>query len=287
MQTTELADRLCRRLDVSNLGNAPADVHRDILDAINAALQEFYRKAPEHMRRIQISRTLRAEVSQNATVQTGSNAITGGFSDDDAGRTILIGDDDAYNILTTGTTLLDAYRGTLQGSVQCRIYGDAIAFPGFEIERIADTLVLDNGQSMTREREARFSGKGETFRRTTGQPTRYLVDLIGTTAPFPVVRVDPLPDRDYSVRFRAIFATARIGQRAILTPQALPVPAQFGETILLPLAHEYLVASPYWNGNPELATRTVDAAARARQALQMIPSTVDQGRNRIGTPAFF
>jgi hypothetical protein len=284
MKTTELVRKIIRRLSVNDWGALPLDGRMEMVDAINAGLQRLYDALPSQYRITTISTALQAPVTQNLDVVKGGNDVllSAGpsgvpFTTAQRGSTVVIGDDPQFNEVVSNTQILDQYQGTT-GSVQATIYGDAVPIWDRDIVRIVTEPQLSNGSTLYRVTnlvdqllniDGVVSGinSNRQSKRQIGTPSRYVIDLVGhsqsdgSTEPVVILRVDPMPDKLYTLRFEAELSPMRITFNHLQQPVNLPVPDNMIESMLLPLCIAELTMSAYWADE-----KTIPMAQRQAEA---------------------
>jgi hypothetical protein len=171
MNTFEFYQRLLRPLKPDSLESLKASDGLELVDALNYALQLFYRVAPDRHKRKAMSYFLPRPRVITISVTNGSKTIDTGLHDE-SGNVILTEDEQAlesegvivvqansigssiridgdanWNRIDGENLLRDAYQGET-GSRTATIYGDVIALDGLSIERMANDPKLDTGESL-------------------------------------------------------------------------------------------------------------------------------------------
>lgn len=295
MTTQQLLQRLIRRWKVSSLANVPADSMLQLLDCINGSIQEFYALCPAVYRKGQVSEILAAPVIHSVGVTSGSDTFTGYSAPDSLfGSTIVIGPDKNDNMLMPPGNLRDTYQGT-SGTQNATIYGDAISL-ATNIETMLDEPELVGTLPRLR-RMDEYWGRpwnpslywsdsiNATPYRQVSIPRSYWVeanvpDLNGV--PSFVFRVDPMPDKLYRVRFRALFYPQRLGMADMQRNTALTVNEAWIERLLIPLIHERMSDDGLWQG-PNVKI-VADKAMMARTGIEKLSADVLKPANRVETP---
>lgn len=293
--TVQLAQRLARHLDVPDPANLDATAALDVLGAINAGIQCYYRELPPLYKRTTLSHTLRAPRQVTLLLEgLYSNLVLNEpFTTADRGATVRI-EGQPDNEVTAEDRLLDDYLGTAT-EVAATVYGDAVPLEDV-IERIvAEPYLhtLDGGCRTTLVRDERLAGQGGYWpeRRTVaGVPRCYALLPVGGSQggePAALLRVHPLPDRDYTLRLQADLGPRLVTFADLSTPAKIPVPEERVDDLLLPLCEAELVTSPYWR-DASKAGFFADRAERvlARRA-PMVPAEYGARRNRVGRPVGF
>lgn len=285
MTSVQLASLVSRNLRQPDITVMSAGALREVLVAINAALQIFYATIPGAHKRTTVSATLRAPatVSCDFAAKYANQTLNAPFTVAQRGCTVVIGDDPQWNEVVTTNAVLDGYMGLPLLDATATVYSDAV--PLFDvIERVTSPVRLyrDGYCVKLLERNEQL----RTFARRVGTPCHFSLDPCGSSQgadPEFLLRVHPLPDGDYRIRFEAEFATIRVTFAQVQgTAVNLPVNDRFCESILLPLTEERLLASPEWvDHSKDAAVR--EAAARALASMRLIPHDVGPGNFTVGT----
>ncbi len=296
MTTQQLLQRLIRRWKVTSLANVPADAMLQLLDCINGSLQEFYAIAPAVYRKGTVSEVLAAPVVRSIGVTSGSDAFTGYAAPDSLfGSTVVIGPDQNDNMLLPPSGLRDTYQG-LTGTQNATFYGDALSLSA-NVETMIDEPELVGTLPHLR-RMDQYWGRpwnpslywsdtiNATPYRQVSIPRSYWVeanvpDRNGT--PSFVFRVDPMPDKLYRVRFRALFYPQRLGMMDMQRNTVLTLNEAWIERLFLPLVHERMSdETSLWQG-PGLPSVVAKAGA-ARVGIAQLPADIAKPANRVETP---
>lgn len=297
MNTIALAQRLARNLNIDDPSNPDADALLDILSAINGGLNEFYRLAPAIYRRTTLSQTLRAPLDVNLTFHAKYSPIVTGtpFQDNWLGCTVRLDGYSMDNTVNGPSVLLDDFLGdtlTMSG----KVYFDA--FPIFaQIETVTSDVRISSLASphqsvMVRDssspvrhphRRHELSGFSGVSTKLIGRPVNYRIEPIASSQGIGaacLIRVHPMPDVDYIVRFEAQIINPRVTFPQMKVAAELPILPQFCEDILVPLCEGQLSSSPFWNGSkPQAASR----AAAAVERIGLLPKDLAVPNNRVGT----
>lgn len=309
MKALLLAHRLGRRLDTADPADLPADMLLDVLSAANAALAKLYALLPERFRKVPYSYTLRAAENVSVTFSAQySNAVTAStFLDRQIGCTVRLDGQSQDNMVTGTASVLDAVTGT-DLVMTGQVFGDAVQVQDV-IERITSDVKL-YGQTIGRDYEVLFPdesvpgeymGGGIYSRRQLwrgivegpSRPRYYRVEPFGVSNdgdPSWFLRVRPLPDAAYTIRFDALVSARRMVFADFFNPSAtVPILDAMADDIFLPLAEAELLDSPYYRDKSAAARSKVEAKAAAaeRSARERYTHTLATPRNRIYTPAGF
>lgn len=319
MNSIQLAQRLARNLTlVDPTGgsridtfNVPADVALDVLSAINAGLNTFYRNMPGIYKRSVLSYTIRCPLTLTVHfVEQYSRLVAADtFSSDVLGCTVRFGNGAADTEVTGANSVLDDYMGT-DLSVPATLYADAVPLQDV-IERVIGNLRLyDNTQAeptmLIRDerlrggRARRWTNSGEwedicypyetCFGGIIGRPRYYYLDPVGASQgnePEFLLRVAPLPDKDYRVRMEAELSTQRITFADLTTARAILVADSYVDDILIPLCEAELITSAFWRDKSQINTVTARQQNILASKMPMIPKDVAPAGNLVGTPRGF
>ena len=253
-----------------------------VLKAINGALQEFYASGPAWKRKGTRGFMLRAPVTVQASVTHGSDEIDFGLTWQDAfaGCTVAIAGAATDNELLGSESeniLLLPHDGP-GGTVSVVVLGDCVnladdvhtvlapvmivggpqlsAVPGKAYLQLRSPSETDYGRHLLVP-GARISTDRKS--QSTGTPQLYCVETdVEDPYASPVLRlrVSPAPNADIQVTHEARlkvprFTTADLATRTVGQPYPnLPVPHDFAESILLPIAAKRLMESPFFRTGP-------------------------------------
>lgn len=289
MNTAQLAQLLARRLTVGDLALLPGPAVLDIVMAMNSGLQDFYRMLPRQFRRTTISETLRApeQVAVQFPSQYSNMTLGAPFTAAMRGCTVLVSGDTQQNEVAGPNAVLDQFLGT-QLSTLATVYHDAVSLPLVIESMSGDVLLFSDQQTwvLTRMDVWRWQPR---YRRI-GRPWHYQVDPVGMSQGAQLsalLRVHPMPDRDYRIRFEAEVSPAKLSVADVISaPLDLPVPVRF-ESLLEPICARYLVPSLYFADSPMVRKSIGDEAQAAESALKGIDGDVGAGGYFVGTPTGF
>jgi len=312
MNTLELSQRLGRNLRVEDSTDLPAAAALDVLSAINAGVSCFYKYLASAYRQTTLSVVLRApEMITGVTFAARYSRNLSGdtFEDRQRGCTVRF-NTGADNEITGRNTVLDDWlEDTL--TVDATVYHDAVGLE-YVIKRIIGDvrIYLGNGRRAVRVlmRDERLRrgywnvspyGPGEagiwdiygfTNASTIGCPRYYYIDPVGASQggdPQFYLRVLPLPDIDYTVRFEAELGPRKITFGELKQAVRVPVAEDYAEDMLVPLCEAQLTRSRFWAD----ADSKKDVLAKAEEVktreLAMVAPEVGMRWNQVGTPAGF
>lgn len=303
MNTTQLAQRLLRYLTISDLANLPADGALGLLDAMNAAIQEYYAIVPTSFKGTTFSGVLTPAVPITATFTNGSNYFTGwSATPAQKGFTIVAGTDPRQNTLVAPKQMLDVYTGPT-GTFTAQVYGDCLHMEQI-IERFtADPILVDFNIRLQRNENWRriattgpwpgsfyqYYAYGSYSTRQIRTPWQYWIERQGESQnafpPF-ILRCDSLPDQEYRVRIEGLLAPTQVQLNDLTVPQALSLDSYIVESTVLPMAVYHLTEHPLWASKSNF--KMVQAKYQGARKMAM-DRTPDQGSsiNLVGTPRGF
>lgn len=259
-----------------------------ICDDLNATMQDIYRAA-QVLFRGPVGALLSAPAVISVSVTGGLQAFTTGATIVD-GSTIVIDGDATFNQAHSeggALTLLYPYQGTT-GAHNATVYGDSIVLDA-AVGKVIGNVFLGNIVKLAKavNRTALFTTHrrypdysrmiGNTaMRPTVGVPSKYFVEPVLTTgganyASQLRLRVNPLPQQSYPIRFDVKFHPARLavadlGTDGAASTRTLIVPEDQHESLLRPLFLLRWTASP-WFKNEEEKKSIKELAAPALAAL--------------------
>lgn len=296
MTIVQLSQRLVSRyLTVRDLALLPGDGLLALVDAVNAALTDFYDAAPSDYRRATLAFPLSAPVDLvGVRPIPGATALAApAFAADQRACTVQVAGDATWNEVAAPDALFDNYQGPVPppAGVGATVFGDVVLFGSGVFHALVSEPRLTDGEQpgevLIRDellRERRGGG-----RRHRGRPCRYCVEPAG----MPVgvgnlfaLRVDPLPDRAYTLRVECDLRPLQFSPADAFLPLELPVPAHLCLTGLLPLAAEHLSvhARRYWDPAGPGVAEVQRGALAARESLAALPSDFGRPHSSIGTP---
>ena len=308
MNSVQLAQRLARNLNVTDEFNLEAEVQLDVLSAINAGLQAFYREMPGQYKRTTLSHTLRAPRTLSVTYGAKySNLVADDtFTVGDLGCTLRHDNGAADTVVIAANAVLDDY---LLDSLTtgATLYSDVLPIQDV-IERIigavrvydatrAEPTALIRDERLRGGRSRRWIGgftpdeiwypSDSSYLEQVGRPRYYYLDPVGESQGFEpefLLRVAPLPDKDYTVRMEAELSTQRIVAADLTKARTILVADAYIDDILIPICEAELTCSRYW-ADPA----TKDAILRKRDIavatkIPKIPKDIAPTVNSVGRP---
>ena len=300
MTTTEALQQVIRNTRIPNLSDITSDDAVTLVRALNEGVQEFFDLAPDRYKRTTFTSLLAAPSELSDVVVTHGEVTVGSgtFTTEQRGATVIITGDASHNEVVDTDAVLRPYLGTT-GTTTATIYGDAVPFTDFSIERVVTDARVSN-QSLQR-RLARVNPEADHLQvwsgnwrswwdalaRSSGHPEYYRIDYVGgsiqtTNDAVMVIRVAPMPTEELVFEIEADFLPIAYAITCINTPKRLPVPRERAATHLLPLIEARLVDTPVWN-QPTAATGAKESGAMARQRCRELPAYLANPQHHIRT----
>lgn len=284
MTSVEIIDRLARKH--RRLGGSALTVAevQDALYAINLALQALYQALPVEYREKTVHVLVPAPRAVTLSATNGSATLgASAFTTGEVGRTVVSSGDDIWHRVADEDALAAAWLGST-GSHSATVYGDAVAGDGYPFERMLSAPVLLEG---SRERElVQIRDLRDTYEPGTriGEPRYYWLSPQGNSQgeePLVLLRVLPIPDRAYRLRYRASFGPRRVKFTDVANAAPLPVPDNYAEA-LVSMCGIHLASFPGWNIDTRLAA---EERATALRFVALNKTTLRASTNQVGTPA--
>lgn len=260
----------------------------EVLIAINGAMEECFALGPIELSEQQQASVLRAATGLTLDAAQYSTAVANvaGWAAWMQGCTIRIAGDARDNELISATQLLRPFMGASTSGAVATVYGDAVPLAAsvltvlgpVEIPEQVELCAVHGPQEF---RRAVGTGFSRTASATTyssqakpqGQPTHWTVEtrhLAGNAFTQRLLRVTPMPDRAYSLTYRArvkppVYGLADLysGTSYAVDPGTV-VPFDWAESTLLPVALQRFSAHPAFD-NPELVAEVARQAELAKR----------------------
>ena len=286
MTTTELAQRLLRYTKYDDLANVPVDDAIDLLEAISTGIRDWCMLSPTDFTRRTISGTLEGQATLAGCVfKSGSREFTPAANLNNLiGATCKIGSESNYNRIVGNGKLL--FEAESSGSLSLLYWKDIIDI-GRAAKVITDPLVRGNRLRMwkdvDRDRRTTHGGYWGPTESSIGEPRRYWVETEDSASNAPprfLVRVWPLPSTSVQASFDVQIVAPRYSPTSLQNPEHIPVPDEYCEAMVIPLAARELVSSPIFTGS---AGAVGEAGKRAEQRVSnLVP--VSSTLNGVFTP---
>lgn len=253
MTTIEFLHRIGRRAREADFTKLSLSEKTDLLESANAALGQVYNALPIYFKELTQGFLFPAPVTLSLAVTNNSRQMASDvFTSDQLGRTVVLPGDPAWNQIIATDELLNPYLGPT-GTVDAIIYGDAVYSTRSPFDRIVGNPRFNNQQAGflfgNGELTKAFGGTLWPFEQNVGRPVVWWTQPLGNSqgnSPILVLKVAPAPDRDYVLDVRLAFWAKRLTLTDYTDASALPVPDQFLETALIPLAVRNLMSTPVW-----------------------------------------
>lgn len=296
MQSLELASRLIKRWGLG-LGNMPVDVQQSLLDCINAGIQIFYALAPSIYREATITGVLAAPQTINTTVTQGS-ATFSGWTATNANyfATIRIPTDTTTdNLIVPPNSLQQPFQG-VTGTQPALLFGDTIPLQG-NIERVIDEPALLGSRWRLQRNDEYWGGalwdgsiyggpfSGNGVARRVGIPRTYWVEsnaqCLGNSPAF-ILRVDPLPAGQYTLRMRALFYALKLTMGNLQANVTLPFNDAWMESMVIPLIIGQMTTDTRWSNKTGIAQALADVS-EARTMIKNLSPMMEKPNYRCET----
>jgi hypothetical protein len=255
----------------------------DVVEAMNAGLQECYELLPDWQRRAPISLELPAPATVSTTATNGSVSVTAAtFAAAQLGRSVVLAGDANWNQVAGTATLLDKFEGTT-GAVTATVYGDAMASTQATLDGFASRPRFAD----TREELTFFNARLARLPGEVGKPRHYWTEpaaLSLGSSPGVYLRVWPAPDQAYVLRVEAEFRPLLLTYTNLHNAATITLADHLLHSALIPLCEARLLHSPEW-ADANKAKLVQDDAMRARAFLSNQRPAVHAPENRIFTPA--
>lgn len=290
MTTVEFFHRIGRRARTGDFTKLNLSERTDLANTANAAIQIVYNALPTYFKELTEGFLLPAPRVVSAPVTADSASLGSDvFTNAEIGRTVILDGDQNWNQVLAPNRLQMPYLGAT-GTVAGTVYGDAVYSERYPFDRIlADPKFASNGFApifpvvFNRTNEQPWWPFGLN---TVGLPQAWWTQLMGNSQgnePLLVLKFAPLPDRDYAIKVRMSYCPKRLTMADYNAATVIPVPDQFIESALIPIAYRELMSTPIWASmkDEERVER------RAQEAIQYCRDQLGQvaaPSNRIGTP---
>jgi hypothetical protein len=278
--------------------------HAEVTRALNSALQELYGDGAPWMRKGSEGFLLHPPQAATVTVTAGGKSADFGddWQDWFTGCTCRINGASVDNVITTahegGTaTLLFPHDGP-SGDASVTIYHDSLTLPATVCNVMRPVSVKGehfltpvNGPAkldgyLANEHDYDFDRRVSTTGAHTylpkgqclGTPSLYTVDTHTAdemASPVLRLRLSPAPDRQMLLEARVQYAAPDLSNYGY--DDVLPVPFQYAESILLPIATQILSGSPFFRNTSAAG----EIARQYSRALELAKSSTPQAASSI------
>lgn len=286
MTIIEAVSRMARHHTRRDYSALTAPELADAVLALNTGMQELYQKLSPEYRQKPVSVLVPAPRVVTISATYGSKALGSAvFTEEEVGRSVMTSADTVRHRAGGVAALADAWLGTT-GDHDVTVYGDAVAGDDFPFERMVGAPAILVGEGRERVLVPHQPEPTDMWAGSlggVGEPRAYWLESQGNSQgvePIVVMRLLPLPDRAYRLRYVASLAPRRIRFPDVETGAPLPVPDNFADA-LIPLALLNLVGVPGWAVDAAAAR---EAYARAMRFVEMSRVRLDPAPRRVGTP---
>jgi hypothetical protein len=288
MKVVWLYSRIARRSRNGDYTKLSFMEQQDVADAANAALTQLYDALPSYFKQMTEGFSLPGPKPITLSVVHNSPELSSSvFTDEQIGRSIVLVGDPNWNQVIATDRLLNPYMGPT-GTANGTLYGDAVYSQRYPLDRIVGNPTFANPSLgfFTARELIRCNVPGWPWAQQVGMPRSWWTQTLGNSQgnePLLVLRVSPAPDQEYVINVRSAYWSKRLLPQDYTDNTIIPVPDQFLESILIPLALQAFMASPAWNPGPD-DNRVIE---RAQAALQMAKNQYAMPgvpNNRIFTP---
>lgn len=295
MTTVQLLHRIGRRGRTGDFTKLSLSELGDLLEAANSAIADAYNALPTYFKELTEGFTLPAPQAITVAVTNGSNQLSSDvFTPEQFGRSVQLDGDEAWNQIIGTDRLLNAYMGET-ATVNGNIYGDAVYSDRYPFDRIIGNPQFANktaGFFLGTGGLTRWLGSNLLwpFEQNIGRPQTWWTQALGNSQgnePIIVMRFAPAPDKAYAINCRIAYWAKRLLFSDYQNATTLPVPDQFLEKCIIPLATKALMSTPTWVTRSPKDDDRVEA--RALEAITFLKEQPGQQSpdNRIFTPAGF
>lgn len=297
MTTFQLAMRLAENLTTPNWARLSLNEAEKLREALQTGLSEFARLLPAHRQRQPVSQTMRAPLTQEVNIVSGSNEFAyvaggaaypaGGYAKeaDALGMLVTVGSDPYFNRLILPGQLLRAHIAG-SGNTAMTIYGDCIPMGSHIWHMVGTPRWLGGGNAQDLFPWPAEKRPPHTL--VTGTPRYWWTEALagssrGTT-PLWVMRVWPVPVAIGIIELEvAAFPTAISFLDLHDEPRALPATPD-EEPYLVALCEEALLKHPLWREDVQKSEVRASAES-ARRALNERNRPTSTQHNKVGTPS--
>ncbi len=291
--TVEFINRIARRArDGGDFTKLSLNEVLDVLTAANSALQHLYNALPIYFKEQTQGFVLPAPlaIASIGVTQFGKTVTGYTFTEAQIGQTVVLDGDAGWNQIIGEDELLNPYMGPT-GTVQGTIYGNAVYSPTIPLDRIVGNPVYVNQNltpiaSLTMGRANAQNGGGWLLQQTIGMPQVWWPQSFGNSqgrSPIMCLRFAPAPDQAYAINVRIAFWAKRLTRDDYAANTELPVPDQFIDTALIPIALGQFLTSPAWQTRGD-EDKVLQAAQDGEVFLRQQPGQVGAPNNQVYCP---
>lgn len=294
IRTVQLFNRIGRRARGGDFTKLSMNEQQDILEAANAALQRLYNALPTYFKEQTQGFVLPAPLTITSVgVTQYSKTVTGyTFTDAQFGQSVVLEGDSAWNQIIGTDSLLNPYMGST-GTVGGIIYGNAVYSSTYPLDRIIGNPQFANQNLLPLSAfsigAANAAGNSWLWQQQVGVPNVWWPQVFGNSQgnrPIMVLKFAPAPSQAYAINVRIGFWPKRLTLTDYDNNSAIPVPDQFVEPSLIPMAIQEFQVSPAWQERNDGAL--IDARGNAGEAFARNQlGQIGVPSNRVFTPIGF
>lgn len=295
IRVVDLFNRVGRRARGGDFTKLSMNGQTDIQEAVNNALQRLYNALPVYYKEMTQGFVLPAPatVTGMGVTQYGKTVTGATFSAAQFGQSIVIDGDPAWNQIIGTDELLNPYMGST-GSVGATIYGNALYSETYPFDRIIGNPMFANQNNNPISPYTMSQGGYGGFwlwQQTLGLPQMWWPQVFGNSqgkSPIMVLRFSPAPQQAYSINVRMSFWPKRVTLADYNANTMLPVPDQFIENCLIPMAIQAFMSSPdFVSRGGRDDDRTEQRGIDGENFAKAQPGQIVAPNNRVGTPIGF
>lgn len=291
MKVVWLYSRIARRSRTGDFTKLSYMDQQDIAEAANSALMQTYNALPSYFKQIVEGFVLPAPQPITLAVVHNSNELSSSvFTDAQIGRSVVLEGDPNWNQVISTDRLLNPYLGAT-GTVNGTLYGDAVWSTRYPFDRIVGnpTFANRNFGFWSNRRMVRANNGAQslgTWGQQCGIPQWWWTQTLGNSQgnePLLVLKFAPAPNQEYAIDVNMAYWSKRLTPQDYTDNATIPVPDQFLETVLIPLALKAFMTSPAWLKSADDA----QIIMRADEALTLARNQYGQPgtpNNRVYTP---
>ena len=291
--TVQFCQRIARRARGGDFTKLSMTEQVDLLEAGNNALQRLYNALPAYFKEMTQGFVLPGPLTIAGVGVTQYGKVVTGivFTAAQFGQTVVLDGDPAWNQIIGTDELLNPYMGST-ATVGGTIYGNAIYSETYPFDRVIGNPRFASGAfyPMARSSMARNNSDGWwLWQQAIGVPQVWWPQVFGNSQgkePIMVLMFSPAPDQAYAINVRLSFWPKRLTLADYDANVELPVPDQFIESSLIPMAIQAFMSSPAWlSRNDEEAVEARGDRGEAFARLQ--PGVIGAPSNRVYCPVGF
>lgn len=290
----QLCNRIGRRARGGDFTKLGLNGQQDIMEAANAALQRLYGALPTYFKEQTQGFVLPAPVSITSIgVTQYVKTVTGyTFTESQFGQTVVLEGDPAWNQIVGTDELLNPYMGST-GTVTGTIYGNALFSTTYPFDRVIGNPTYANqsiGILLNASMARNNAGYNQwLMQQNVGMPVSWWPQTFGNSqgnTPYWILRFAPAPDQAYAVDVRMSFWPKRLTLDDYDDNTSLPVPDQFIEPSLIPMAIAEFMNSPEFQSRKD-EELILNRAERGEKFARLQPGQFASPNNQVFTPLGF